>query len=232
MPQDVVACADTKQLYVSDGIHICPNPHAGGSDSVWRVTMDSGRAEKWLTSESIGATSPRRFNCSKLSLSYRRLLVLASQYLEGFFDELFLFGLDGVLLKRISLAEPATGPCHAVETSRGTFVACCSGSNQQVFEVDADGHVIRVTPNRQQFLGTCYLALAADGRMLVVDCGQSCVLLLNSELELERVLIDVEHNQLAGGPTSMCYVEKTNLVILVVNGKKENGIQTFHVGDL
>ena len=127
---------------------------------------------------------------------------------------------------------------HAVETSRGTFVVCRGSfydrNDDAVYEFDPAGHtVIRVYADsrRRQFVDPCYLALTSDDRVLVADYSRRAVLLLNSRLELERVVIDKEPHLLRyDHPTHMCYVEQTRQLVLVLGDSKL--LKVFHVDDL
>jgi hypothetical protein len=55
--------------------------------------------------------------------------------------------------------------------------------------------------------------------VLVADYDKHRVLLLNSRLELERVLLDTEHHQLVQSPWQLCYVVQNRQ--LVVSSKPD-----------
>ena len=193
-PTDIAACIETRQLFIAD---------IAGSGCVWRVSLD-GCVDKWPTDKSTTTTDWRPWS---LSVTSRRLLVTKA------IDELLLLGPDGVELKRVS--SPGTKQvCHAVETSRGTFIVSHREPQSQVSEVGADGHVIRVYCGQQRLGDPCYLALDSDGRVFVVDCWKHCVLLLNSRLELERVLLDSKQHQLAERPFRLCLDQQTRQLIV------------------
>lgn len=50
----------------------------------------------------------------------------------------------------------------------------------------------------------CYLALDIDGRVLVVDSGNRRILLLNSDLQLERILLSADDGSLNEDPQRLC----------------------------
>ena len=164
---------------------------------MWRVSLD-GDVIKWLPNKST-TTDLQPWS---LSVTSRRLLVTSHN------DELLLFGADGVELKRVSSPD-MKDLRHAVETSRGTFIVCHMEPQPRVVEVDDSGHVIRVYSDQQQLGRPCYLALDSDGRVFVADWNKHRVLLLNSRLELERVLLDTEQHQLVKQPWRLCY-DRTN----------------------
>ena len=90
--------------------------------------------------------------------------------------------------------------------------------------------MIRVYCDQQQQLGRPeYLALDSDGRVLVADRYKHRVLLLNSRLELERVLLDTEHHQLVQRPERLCYVEKTRLLIVAGSRDTSHVIQVYGI---
>ena len=190
-PTDIVACTETKQLYIADLL-----------SCVWRVSMD-GDVIKWLPNKSTATD----FQPESLSVTSRRLLV------TSYNDELLLFGADGVQLKRVASVY-VKGLQHAVETSRGTFIVCHYRPQRRVVEVDDSGYVIRVFSDEQQLGRLYYLTMDSDGRVFVADFNKHRVLLPNSRLELERVLLDTEHNQLVKKPRRLCYDQQTRQLIV------------------
>jgi len=69
--------------------------------------------------------------------------------------------------------------------------------------------------------------LDSDGRVLVADYNKHRVLLLNSRLELERVLLDTEHHQLVQRPLRLCYDQQTRQ--LIVTGFESRDIQVYTI---
>ena len=86
----------------------------------------------------------------------------------------------------------------------------------QVAEYDSTGRRLRCYysgprgDGPQQVNYPCYLALIGDGRLLVADLGARRVLVLNSELKLERVLLT--YQQLNDKPWRLCYNSQTGLL--------------------
>jgi len=55
--------------------------------------------------------------------------------------------------------------------------------------------------------GPCYLSTESEGHVFVTDGENDCILLLNSELHLERVLLDKKSQVALCEPTRLCYNE-------------------------
>jgi len=72
--------------------------------------------------------------------------------------------------------------------------------------VDVTGQVL-------SFTDVCdprHLSLDSQGRLLVADYGNNCVLLLTSQLQLRRVLIDKNSEVKLRGPQRLYYNEHTS----------------------
>ena len=210
--RDIVADCESRQLYIAD---------YSNNNCVWRVSLE-GHVDKWLTNKSTTAT---QFSPYTLSVTSRRLLVTSSSRET---DELLLFGADGVELNRVSPPD-MKGLEHAVETLHGTFIVCHWRPQRRVVEVDVAGHVTRVYSDQQQLTSPVYLALDSDSGVFVADIDRHRVLLLNSRLELERILLDSEQHQLMTSPWRLCYTEHTRQ--LCVGCWSNKCVQVFSVGD-
>jgi len=76
-----------------------------------------------------------------------------------------------------------------------------------VSEVDVHGEVLR------SFVGVYqprHLSLDSEGDVLVADCYNHRILLLNSQLQLQRVLVDTNSQVKLWTPTQLCYNELTS----------------------
>src|SRR5664279_3828468 len=87
------------------------------------------------------------------------------------------------------------------------FVYC------QVAELDGEGRVLRVfgglrCDGPHQLNWPRYLSLDVDGRVLVADWGNSRILLLDSKLKLQRVLLSAD-NKLDSKPWRMYFNQQT-----------------------
>jgi len=102
-PLDIVACRDSRQLYVADS----------GSDPaeecIWRVSaVHPGQYVKWLT---VG-----QFSVQSLSMTASGLLVVSPTSLHQYSMT------DAQLTRAIPLPNYVRCVFHGVETKRGTFV--------------------------------------------------------------------------------------------------------------
>ena len=71
-------------------------------------------------------------------------------------------------------------------------------------EVDVTGRLLRTFTDVKW---PSHLSLDSEGRVLVADCLNHRILLLNIELQLQRVLIDTNPQLKLGGPERLCYDE-------------------------
>jgi len=75
-----------------------------------------------------------------------------------------------------------------------------------VSEVDATGRQLLRTFTEVN-LWPCHLSLDSEGRVLVADHSNHRILLLSSELQLQRVLFDGNSQVKLLWPTRLCYDE-------------------------
>jgi hypothetical protein len=202
-PTDIVACKETKQLYVAEGL--CGSREPG---CVWRVSMDGCQVDMWLPNKPTSAL----FNPRSLSVTSRRLLVTV------FTGRLFLYGPEGDELKCIVPGGGMRDVSHAVETASGMIVVISLKPKPQVCEINLDGCVMRVFSDHQQLSDPCYLSLGSGGRLVFVcDHKNGRVLLFNRYLELQRKLLDrddVYDYQVVEQPTQVCYMERTGQLVV------------------
>ena len=102
-------------------------------------------------------------------------------------------------------------PRHAVETDRDTIVFCHTGPDKRsglhrVLEVDERGTVIREFggTDRERVNVPRHLAETGDGHLLVADCYNRRILLLDADLRPVRVLIQRDEGVL---PWRLCHSE-------------------------
>jgi len=103
-------------------------------------------------------------------------------------------------------------PRHAVETDRNTIIFCHTGPEKgsdphRVVEIDEEGRVIHEFggSNREHLNVPRHLAATGDGHLLVADCYNRRILLLDAELRLVRVLIQRGEGVL---PWRLCHSEQ------------------------
>ena len=190
LPNDLVCCCQSRQLYVADLTHC-----------VWRVSVNGDRVKKWIPSR----RAPEDINPLSLSVTSRQVLVTSY---DG--DVLSLYSGEGRLVSRITLPRLSKAR-HAVRTSNGTFVVCRTLPWHDVIEVDLSGHVIRV--NKAELNWPRRLALCGNGDVMVVDSGSSRVMLLTDQLTLKRILLSGEEEGLKN-PWRLSYTPDTGQLVV------------------
>jgi len=78
-----------------------------------------------------------------------------------------------------------------------------------VSEVDVHGEVLRSLVDVEWWLPR-HLSLVSEGHVLVADKNNHRILLLNSQLQLQRVLVDTNSQVKLWTPTRLCYNELTS----------------------
>ena len=71
-------------------------------------------------------------------------------------------------------------------------------------EVDVHATVLR---SFNDIKWSCHLSLDSEGHVLVADRNNNRILLLNSQLQLQRVLVDTNSQVKLWQPTQLCYNE-------------------------
>ena len=84
-------------------------------------------------------------------------------------------------------------------------------------EVDVTGCLLRTFTDVES---PRQLSLDSEGRVLVADCSNHSILLLNSELQLQRVLIDTNSHLKLLVPERLCYDELRSQ-LYVAHGSSE-----------
>jgi len=85
--------------------------------------------------------------------------------------------------------------------------------------VDVNGHLLRSFTDVDR---PWYLSVADDDNVLVADCRNHRVLLLDSQLQLQRVLIDDDNSQLKlWEPAQLCYSPDTSLLRVLHSSSRE-----------
>lgn len=173
---DIIAYEDGRCLFVSDTAH----------GRIWRVTPGNKNKEIWLSEDDNNLHPLKPWTLS--IFADRLLVVLCSQ-------GLLVVSASAKNASRVNLPE-YVDPFHAMETSRGTFIVCYTNKNNDsgtVGEFDGKGQAIASytvgSGNDVSAMWPFYMACVADGRIAVVDYETNEIVLLDSELRLERVLV-------------------------------------------
>ena len=189
---DIAACELTSQLYLS---YIKVIDHKYDSHRVCRVPEDSTDVRDLLTlSSSKGVFS--------LSVTSGRILVTSA-------ERLFQLDSGGHEIRRVPLPKDMV-TCHAVESPNETFIVnhCIRQvefeSQWQIIEVNTTGQVLRhFTGSRLLPIGYGeHIGVDSRGNIFVAD--YNCILLLDSQLALRRVIVD-EHQLNGLQPKNVSY---------------------------
>ena len=116
-------------------------------------------------------------------------------------DKLAEYSSNGQIIREIKLLPETriTNPLHAIKLSSKMYLVSHgeeeNGSLQRVCIVDVLGRIVKsfgdeMDPTVGQMDGPMHMAIDEDGHVMVTDYGNSRVLLLNLNLEVERVLFD------------------------------------------
>ena len=99
-------------------------------------------------------------------------------------------------------------------------------------EVDVTGRLLRTFTDVNELL---HLSLDSEGRVLVADYDNDRILLLNNELQLQRVLIDTNSQVKLWRPLRLCYDELTSR-LYIAHRSSDDGrlrwsdvISSFHL---
>jgi len=195
-PRDIVACERTSQIYVADNFKC-----------IWRVSSDGADIKRWRPKSPSDTFKPYT-----LSVTSTRLLVTSWDT-----RQLIQFDEVGDELRRFQLPDDMR-PRHAVESPTGTFIV--SHYNKQldqgdVSEVNTDGDVLRqFSGSHPSSLGrTEHVAVDSHGNILVADCNNRRILLLDAHLTLLRVIIDKhQFNYKSSG--RLCYIEQSGQLLV------------------
>jgi len=208
LPEDIVACEQTSQLYVADRWK-----------GVWRVSADGADIKLWWSKYSIDKFTPYR-----LSVTSTRLLVTS-----GNAKQLMQLDSLGVELRRVQLPYYME-PEHAVESPTATFIFSHYNTQlkkHQISEVNTDGQELR------QFTGSHlsppaippHIAIDSHGNVFVADFRNRRILLLDAQLRVRRLIID-EHQLNDNRPHRLCYREQTGQLLV---GFYDNKVAVFDV---
>ena len=195
-PWDIVACEQTSQLYVADWP---PRDRC-----VWRVSTDDTDIQ-----DRLPMSPSDTFNPASLSV--------------------IQFDSVGDELKRVQLPRDMT-PLHAVESPTGSFIVGLYNEQldqAQVVEVNNVGEVLRkFGGSRLSSLGeTPHLAIDSKGHIFVADFNNHRILLLDSQLNLRRTIID-KHQLNNKRPERLCYNEQSGQLLV---GLRYTGVMVFDV---
>ena len=202
-PSDIAACQKKQRLYVADSRYIlCAYP--------------GGDYEIWLEAEFAAPD----FGVSSVSVTSGRLLVTSytGQQLILYSEELERIALIGLPYYMRPLYATESAADTIVLSHVGAFTTCgdVEGEFYQICEIGRRGEILRTfgDPNYKSHLGLHlprYIAMdSAGGRMFVADSAKRRILLLNSDFELECVIVE----GLDSDPCRLCYDEESGRLLV------------------
>ncbi len=208
-PGDVVVCGESKSLYVSDVEKRC----------IWRVDVSSSNEKpvnRFLETDYMPWT---------LSSQFSRLIVVAY---GG--SAIYIYSKDAELTRKIEMPNSIIAS-RAVETVDGNVLVCHSerwfdeklpekGLHQGVSEFSAGGEVLRHYKGVVKLREPYYMVMTSMKCVLVADRRNKVVVRLNSDLELEQLVLDEQ--KLAGQPFRMVYSEERGQLYVTYYDKQSS----------
>jgi len=200
--------AGSSCLYVSDTVSV----------AIWRVKAADNKVDQWLSG--VGALSVS-------VTSEEKLVLLVGVDAQGRMEErnwthyceIHVYSSGAVKETVIKLSRDITCPFCAVMTTKKTFIVCYGfewNEMNRVCEVDMTGHMLKAFGSAPgegvgQLNSPFHLSLDDEERIIVADCLNNRVLLLNKQLMLglQRVLVTWNDPQSltddAEGPSRLHY---------------------------
>jgi len=202
-PWDIAA--GSRCLYVSDA----------GSAAVWRVKAADSKVDRWLDGLMVMSVSVT---------SEEKLVLLVVVDGQGSWEErtlnhlgeIHIFSTGAVKETVIKLSPDITTPHCVVMTTRKTFIVSYGfewHEMNRVCEVDVNGLMLKAFGSGPgegvgQLNIPFHVSLDDEERMIVADCDNHRVLLLNKHVMLQRVLVTWHPQWLseyANGPFRLHY---------------------------
>src|SRR6218665_2179114 len=229
-PSDIVSSEMENCLYVSDSW-----------SRLWKITRQVHVDDQYKVTECL------KTNKHPLTMSVSsdgQLLIISFSR-----NNATIYGTKVKFVRSIRLPINMEFPRHAVKTSLGNYIILYhyrategeSGLNWRgwiwkwdICELTKDGQrVIRrfIPSNKKQNLERPeHLSIDSDDRVIVADCGNGRVILLDSDLKWQRIMCPMTAREDAKQivvPYRLCYDEKTKQ--LIVGGKLGDSNNTVHV---
>lgn len=174
---DMTGCERHKCLYFSD------RKNEGEEKEIMKVDTNGNILKKWSTGDVFGRLSVT--NDSNILLT-----VFSKNAIKEYTPE-------GSFVREIDVSSAGIShPLHTVKLATGHFVVSHGITDDPVHRVciiDADGDIIKSFGKKRgsaigQMDGPICLAVDGEGCIIIADCNNSRLLLLNSILEYRRTL--------------------------------------------
>lgn len=176
--EDLASCIRNKSLYFSDR-----KTKEGDTKEIIRVDPNGNMMSKWETGKSSGRLS--------VTDEGNVILTVVSE------NTIYEYLQDGQLIRTLALKSSGiTNPLHALKLKSGHYLVSHGMGDDPIHRVciiDVDGEVIKSFGKKKgsaigQMQGPICLAVDAEGSIIVADCNNSRLLLLNSVLEYRKIL--------------------------------------------
>ena len=185
-PFDIAASVNVGCLYVPDPLSL----------AVWRVSVDNGAADEWLTglySWSVSVTS--EVKVVLLVVIDRQGSVAGGNVM--WLGEVHVYSRDAVIETFIKLPPDIRCPLSVVMMTRKTFIVSCGVPWQpvsRVCEVDINGRELKAFggssgPGIGQLDVPSCVSVDNEERIIVADSYNNRVLMLNKQFTSPRVLV-------------------------------------------
>jgi hypothetical protein len=180
---------------------------------VWKVKTDH-KVDKWL--EGVGSVR-------SLSVTSEGHIVVLVRSEDRY--RVDIYDTDGVKLSSLQLPPDIEAPWHVVQTVNKSFIVCHGGRDTEldrVCEVNNEGVLVKSyggSPGSELRLDRPrYIALDSEERVFVADWGNDRVLLLDKQLNIQRVLLTWSSDR----PCRLFYDrETTQLIVGLDSGQVE-----------
>lgn len=197
-PIDIVACKRNRCLYVSDL----------GSACVWQVKDDS-KSCKWLSN----ATWPYTLSVTRDGFV---LMVRRPSNLD-------IYGPCANLVHSVRLPDVVLDPCHAVETSEGTYLVSHGeklSHRHSVTELTREGLILRsyggpLGQKPRELDRPRYLAVDGRNNVLIADYGNNRIVMLDGSLNFADILLRKDDDGIKN-PHRICVHD--NETVSVISG--------------
>ena len=214
-PVDLASCSKFRCLYIADG----------HGEEIHRVELD-GATTRWKVND-----RPSRLSVTPDPDLHVLITCGDARKLEE-------FTTNGTLVREILLPEDLVHPLHAVQFD-GQFIVSHGWSSDPLNRVCIFNSTGRVTrcyagppgSGARQLNEPLHLAVDGEGKVLVADCNNRRVLLLNNTLKEVRELVS-KHNSSSPGlePERLCLDDSRGLLFVV--DVSQNDVLVFQVRDV
>ena len=214
-PRDIAACSVSKSLYISDKLNCC----------VWRVASDKPNTVcKLIGNVTEGMT---------LQVMSDGNILLINEL------ELVTYKPDGTRMSALKLPEEIKEPVRAIEKSSKSFIVCygMSPGIHKVCELSKAGNILREYGSSSgsetfQMDWPVYATMDQDGRLFVLDANNFRILLLDSKLRLQRVLLTRTEDKMEGALRISYAPESGNLFIGTLMPGSKCGVYVYNIRNM